>query len=92
MERKQSMSMTIDTKDQALAYLRSLPADHAVELPGPHESPASGHWNACRAVEVASDLMSAYEFAALANRWYWTAGELVAWLDVLDEDMEEATR
>ena len=80
----------IDTKEQAIAYLRSLPADHAVELPGPHESPAAGQWEACRAVEVASELMSAYEFATLTGRWEWTAGELVEWLDVPEEPWDES--
>lgn len=67
---------TIDltTTAAALAYLRSLPAETEISLPGAyHTLPNSP---AADAVEVLAG-ESANAWATAAGRWDWTAGELV---------------
>lgn len=70
--------MTIDltSAQSALAYLRSLPADQSISLPGKGECNTI-EGDAVRAITE----QSANEWASNHGRWEWTAGELVAALD-----------
>lgn len=65
----------------ALAYLRSLPSDQAISLPGANET-NTNEGDAVRAITG----QSANEWAARYNRWEWTAGELV--FQLVDEQRE----
>lgn len=70
---------TIDltTPAAALAYLRTLPADQSISLPGPMESTAEGD-----AVRIITGYANANQWAAMQRQWDWMAGDLVR--EVLD--------
>ena len=67
----------ITTTAKALAYLKSLPADSAVEIIDGRRALTNA------ATDAVSKLVgeSAYNWASNRSRWEWTAGELVATIE-----------
>lgn len=69
---------TIDltTPSAALNYLRSLPSDQAISLPG-HYTESTTEGDAFRALTGEAP----HAWAGNQRRWEWTAGELVVALE-----------
>jgi len=74
---------TIDltTPAAALNYLRSLPADQAISLPG-HYTESTTEGDAVRSITDES----AHTWASNRRQWDWTAAELV---DALEAEISE---
>lgn len=70
---------TIDltTPTKALNYLKSLPADTAIEIIDGREAVTNPETDAVSAVTGET----AYNWALVHRRWHWTAGELVAQIE-----------
>lgn len=73
-----TMNTIIDltTAQSAFNYLRSLPADQAINLPG-HYTENTTEGDAVRAITD----QSAHEWAGNRRQWEWTAADLVATLE-----------
>lgn len=73
------MKIDLTTPEAAMSYLRSLPADQAVELPGSYNP--LPNTPAADALEVISG-ESANAWACARSRWEWTVAELLAELGI----------
>jgi hypothetical protein len=78
---------TIDltSPESALNYLRNLPADQMLSLPG-HYSESNTEGDAVRAITEES----AHTWASNRRQWDWTAADLVATLEAEIADREAA--
>jgi hypothetical protein len=70
------MKIDFTTAESALNYLRSLPADQVISLPG-HYTESTTEGDAVRAITDES----AHIWANNHRRWEWTAADLVATLE-----------
>jgi hypothetical protein len=78
---------TIDltSAESALNYLRSLPADQMISLPG-HYTESNTEGDAVRAITEES----AHTWAGNRRQWEWTAADLVATLETEIAEREAA--
>lgn len=78
-------TIDLSTAESALNYLRSLPADQAISLPGHYtESTTEGD-----AVSTITE-ESAHTWAGNRRQWEWTAADLVMALEAEIAEREEA--
>lgn len=78
-----NMKLDLTTAESALAYLRSLPADQAISLPG-HYTESTTEGDAVRAIVGES----AHTWAGNRRQWEWSAADLVATLEAEIADRE----
>lgn len=69
-------AIDLTTASAAINYLRSLPADQSISLPG-HYTESTTEGDAVRAITDES----AHTWASNRRQWDWTAAELVATLE-----------
>jgi hypothetical protein len=74
------MKIDLTTADSALNYLRSLPADQSISLPGHYTEITTEITTEGDAVRAITE-ESAHIWANNHRRWEWTAAELVATLE-----------
>jgi hypothetical protein len=83
--------ITIDltTPAAALVYLRSLPADQAISLPGHYTESTTESTTEGDAVRAITE-ESTHSWAGNRRQWEWTASELVLALEAEIADRDEA--
>ena len=75
----------LTSAQSALNYLRSLPADQAISLPG-HYTESTTEGDAVRTITEES----AHTWASNRRQWEWTAADLVTALETEIAELEAA--